>query len=205
LRNLRLNQVRNGRSRYRVVEMDELDGGTREVEDKSSKDPLFLCLAKVKQADVRNAIEELPAVYREVIVLRGFEELSCHEIAQVLDCPCGTVMSRLQRPQRPDGAPHRHGQAAVVHEWLTVRFVTIAQFYKLGCAIVNIHAPFAKVGRASSSLCRRHPSQPVSPAVVRYRADALSTQISPAAENICVEGTMTDSVLDVKTRSILFR
>ena len=49
------------------------------------------------QADVRNAIEELPAAYREVIVLREFEELSYHEIAQVLDCPCGTVMSRLKR------------------------------------------------------------------------------------------------------------
>ena len=97
LRNLRLNQVRDGRTRYRVAEMDEPDGGTREFEDKSSKDPLFLYLAKVKQADVRNAIEELPAIYREVIVLRDFEELSYHEIAQVLDCPCGTVMSRLNR------------------------------------------------------------------------------------------------------------
>jgi RNA polymerase sigma-70 factor, ECF subfamily len=97
LRNLRLNQVRDGLSKSRTVEMDEPDGGTREFEDKSSKDPLFLYLAKVKQADVRSAIEELPAVYREVIVLREFEELSYHEIAQVLDCPSGTVMSRLKR------------------------------------------------------------------------------------------------------------
>jgi RNA polymerase sigma-70 factor (ECF subfamily) len=97
LRNLRLNQVRDGLSKSRTVEMDEPDRGTRELEDKSSKDPLFLYLAKVKQADVRNAIEELPAVYREVIVLREFEELSYHEIAQVLDCPSGTVMSRLKR------------------------------------------------------------------------------------------------------------
>jgi RNA polymerase sigma-70 factor (ECF subfamily) len=97
LRNLRLNQVRDGVSRPRAVEMDEPDGGTREFEDKSSKDPLFLYLAKVKQADVRKAIEALPVVYREVIMLREFEELSYHEIAQVLDCPCGTVMSRLKR------------------------------------------------------------------------------------------------------------
>jgi RNA polymerase sigma-70 factor (ECF subfamily) len=97
LRNLRLNQLRDGLGKSRVVEMDEPDGGTREFEDKSSKDPLFLYLAKVKQADVRNAIEELPAVYREVIVLREFEELSYHEIAQVLNCPSGTVMSRLKR------------------------------------------------------------------------------------------------------------
>jgi RNA polymerase sigma-70 factor, ECF subfamily len=97
LRNLRLNQVRNGPSKFRVVEMDGPGDGTREFEDKSSKDPLFLYLAKVKQTDVRKAIEELPAAYREIIVLREFEELSYHEIAQVLDCPSGTVMSRLNR------------------------------------------------------------------------------------------------------------
>jgi RNA polymerase sigma-70 factor (ECF subfamily) len=51
----------------------------------------------VKTADVRTAIEKLPAPYREVIVLREFEELSYEEIAEVLDCPPGTVMSRLSR------------------------------------------------------------------------------------------------------------
>jgi RNA polymerase sigma-70 factor (ECF subfamily) len=98
LRNVRLNQVRDGLNKPRVVEMDEPSGGVmREFEDKSSKDPLFLYLTKVKQADVRKAIEELPAVYREVVVLREFEELSYEEIAHVLDCPPGTVMSRLSR------------------------------------------------------------------------------------------------------------
>jgi predicted DNA-binding protein (UPF0251 family) len=51
----------------------------------------------VKQADVRKAIEKLPDAYREVIVLREFEELSYERIAQILDCPSGTVMSRLSR------------------------------------------------------------------------------------------------------------
>ena len=95
LRNIRLNQVRGGLSKSRLVAMDEPRDGAREFEDKSSKDPLFLYLTKVKQLDLRNAIEELPTVYREVIVLREFEELSYEEIAQVLDCPCGTVISRL--------------------------------------------------------------------------------------------------------------
>ena len=35
--------------------------------------------------------------YREVIVLREFEGLSYHEIADILHCPAGTVMSRLGR------------------------------------------------------------------------------------------------------------
>jgi RNA polymerase sigma-70 factor (ECF subfamily) len=97
LRNVWLNQVRHIRSNFRAVEMDEPVSGTWVFEDKSSKDPRLMYLTKVKQADVRKAIENLPAVYREVIVLREFEELSYQEIAQVLDCPRGTVMSRLSR------------------------------------------------------------------------------------------------------------
>jgi RNA polymerase sigma-70 factor (ECF subfamily) len=96
LRNIWFNQIRDALSKSRSVETDG-PSSTPEFEDKASKDPLFLYQAKVRQADVRKAIEKLPAVYREVIVLCEFEELSYREIAQMLDCPCGTVMSRLKR------------------------------------------------------------------------------------------------------------
>ena len=96
LRNVRLNQVRNRMDRPNKIEMDEPDRRP-EFQDKSLKDPLSLYLSKVKKADVRIAIEKLPDAYREVILLREFEELSHEEIAQVLDCPPGTVMSRLSR------------------------------------------------------------------------------------------------------------
>jgi len=43
------------------------------------------------------AIESLPVTYREVVVLRDIEGLSYKEISMVLDCPAGTVMSRLAR------------------------------------------------------------------------------------------------------------
>jgi RNA polymerase sigma-70 factor, ECF subfamily len=46
---------------------------------------------------VRAAEQKLPSQFREVLVLREFEELSYQEIAAVLDCPAGTVMSRLGR------------------------------------------------------------------------------------------------------------
>jgi RNA polymerase sigma-70 factor (ECF subfamily) len=100
LRNIRLNQVRDGLSKPRIVEMDEPTEGPREFEDKSSKDRPFLYVTKVKQSVVRKAIEALPDAYREVIILREFEELSYEEIAQVLDCPPGTVMSRLSRARK---------------------------------------------------------------------------------------------------------
>jgi len=46
---------------------------------------------------VRAALEQLPADFREVIVLREFEGLSYKEIAAVVRVPVGTVMSRLAR------------------------------------------------------------------------------------------------------------
>jgi RNA polymerase sigma-70 factor, ECF subfamily len=49
------------------------------------------------QSEVRDAVDALPELYREIIVLREIEDLSYSEIARLLDCPAGTVMSRLAR------------------------------------------------------------------------------------------------------------
>ena len=46
---------------------------------------------------IRGAIASLPAVFREVVVLRYFEGFSYRQIAAILGCPAGTVMSRLNR------------------------------------------------------------------------------------------------------------
>jgi RNA polymerase sigma-70 factor (ECF subfamily) len=57
----------------------------------------------VRRADgarLKSALEELPADFREVVVLRELEELSYREIAEVAGIPVGTVMSRLARARR---------------------------------------------------------------------------------------------------------
>jgi RNA polymerase sigma-70 factor (ECF subfamily) len=46
---------------------------------------------------VRGAISRLPEVFREVVVLRYFEGFSYRQIAAIVGCPAGTVMSRLNR------------------------------------------------------------------------------------------------------------
>jgi RNA polymerase sigma-70 factor (ECF subfamily) len=46
---------------------------------------------------ISGAISGLPEVFREVVVLRYFEGFSYRQIATVLGCPAGTVMSRLNR------------------------------------------------------------------------------------------------------------
>lgn len=44
---------------------------------------------------IKKAMEELPEPYREVVHLRVVEDLAYEEIAEVLECPVGTVKSRL--------------------------------------------------------------------------------------------------------------
>lgn len=67
--------------------------------------------AESRSSRLRQAIEGLGEPYREVVMLRFGEGLSYHAIAQVLDCPAGTVMSRLARARahlhRALGGPRR--------------------------------------------------------------------------------------------------
>jgi RNA polymerase sigma-70 factor (ECF subfamily) len=59
------------------------------------------------------AIEELPVEFREAIILRELEEMSYKEIAEVMDVPLGTVMSRLARARRQLQESLRHRQPGV--------------------------------------------------------------------------------------------
>ena len=54
----------------------------------------------VLHGDVDRALKELPLVFREAVILADLEGLSYREMADVLGCPIGTVMSRLSRGRR---------------------------------------------------------------------------------------------------------
>jgi RNA polymerase sigma-70 factor (ECF subfamily) len=81
------------------VEFDEeRDSGAQDSTLHRAEDnPEGLLLQKLEKARIDKAIEGLPPVFREVIVLRELEEMSYKEIAQVVAIPLGTVMSRLAR------------------------------------------------------------------------------------------------------------
>jgi RNA polymerase sigma-70 factor (ECF subfamily) len=49
---------------------------------------------------VESALVRLPEVYRWAVLLADVSELSYREIAEVMDCPVGTVMSRVNRGRR---------------------------------------------------------------------------------------------------------
>jgi RNA polymerase sigma-70 factor (ECF subfamily) len=62
-----------------------------------SHNPEALVIQQETVERVRCALEELPADFREVLVLRELEGLSYKEITAVVTIPIGTVMSRLAR------------------------------------------------------------------------------------------------------------
>jgi RNA polymerase sigma-70 factor (ECF subfamily) len=59
--------------------------------------PESLAIRRTERREMDAAITALPIAFRETLILRELEELSYREIAQVLDVPMGTVMSRLSR------------------------------------------------------------------------------------------------------------
>ena len=59
--------------------------------------PATLVLRSDNSQMLKQALEELPTEFREVVVLRDLEELSYKEIADIAGIPLGTVMSRLAR------------------------------------------------------------------------------------------------------------
>ncbi len=61
------------------------------------EDPEEHFLHSVLHGDVDRALTALPLAFREAVVLADLEGLSYREIAEVLGCPIGTVMSRLSR------------------------------------------------------------------------------------------------------------
>jgi predicted DNA-binding protein (UPF0251 family) len=63
-------------------------------------DPDGAAMGPLVQKELQLALEQLPEDHRTVIVLADIEELSYKEIAEVMGCPIGTVMSRLHRARR---------------------------------------------------------------------------------------------------------
>ncbi len=77
-----------------------IDSDDAPVEPENAETPELLLLARLKQDAIRQALEELPVHFREVILLCDLEEMSYQEIGLALGIPMGTVMSRLSRARK---------------------------------------------------------------------------------------------------------
>jgi RNA polymerase sigma-70 factor, ECF subfamily len=96
MRNAWLNQVRHKNSGPLFVDLETNEQSIGESPE-TGNNPHVVYLRKLDREQVRKAIDGLPDAYREIVVLRDIEGFTYHEIATVLDCPAGTVMSRLGR------------------------------------------------------------------------------------------------------------
>jgi len=97
LSNLFNNDYRD-RSREREVMTDVEDQGAFIPSEPRS--PEAEAISRRTAAEIQAALESLPHDFRLAVVLADLEELSYREIAEVMGCPVGTVMSRLHRGRK---------------------------------------------------------------------------------------------------------
>jgi RNA polymerase sigma-70 factor (ECF subfamily) len=67
---------------------------------RSLLDPHGTAIAPMVASEIEAALDQLPEDHRTVVILADVEELSYKEIAEVIGCPIGTVMSRLHRARK---------------------------------------------------------------------------------------------------------
>jgi RNA polymerase sigma factor (sigma-70 family) len=83
-----------------LVFTDDLEGAERLRVAPEGATPETDMIERQDGAKLAAAIDALPVVFREALVLREVQSLSYGEIAAVLDVPIGTVMSRLARARK---------------------------------------------------------------------------------------------------------
>lgn len=77
-----------------------IDGWMSNASMRAMRDPDGFVVRPELADALTTAIGKLPHEFREVVLLADAEELAYREIAEILDCPIGTVMSRLHRGRR---------------------------------------------------------------------------------------------------------
>ncbi len=108
LRNEYLHRIRDERKQL-VVPMDNLG----ELPEREAEVP-----PEIDSATLQAALNGLEEAFRTPLILFYFEEMSYRDIAEQLDVPIGTVMSRLARGKaylKTELSPHRNGHLPEDH------------------------------------------------------------------------------------------
>ena len=105
LRNTYINTYRKTVRQQEQVDFERIEpfyaDATNEPEwEWTDQESLEVMLRHLVQDDVKRALDALPEVYRIVVLLADLAELSYKDIAAIIGCPEGTVMSRLFRGRR---------------------------------------------------------------------------------------------------------
>lgn len=104
LRNTFINEYRRKSRRPVEVELSGIEAAPETMPDpevffeprKGRRDELL----ELVDDPVRKAVEALPEDFREAVIMADLEDMSYKEIADIMKCPLGTVMSRLFRGRK---------------------------------------------------------------------------------------------------------
>jgi RNA polymerase sigma-70 factor (ECF subfamily) len=104
LTNTFINKYRRGgleRSLFEGPDADPLvDGWVSASTMRQLRDPEQIALLPIVEGEIRRALDALPTDFRLAVILCDVEEFSYEEIAEIMGCPIGTVMSRLHRGRK---------------------------------------------------------------------------------------------------------
>jgi RNA polymerase sigma-70 factor (ECF subfamily) len=104
LTNTFINKYRRGGLERSVLDGPDADpladGWVSASTMRQLRDAETIALRPLVEEEIRHALDGLPAEFRLAVVLCDVEEFSYEEIAQIMGCPIGTVMSRLHRGRK---------------------------------------------------------------------------------------------------------
>ncbi len=102
--NIFINKYRKKQTEQKVMDDRQIDDLLHRF---AAQEPTFMpadtreeFLTHVLGDEVTKALDELPFEFRMTVLLADMHDLSYKEIAEVLECPVGTVMSRLHRARK---------------------------------------------------------------------------------------------------------
>jgi RNA polymerase sigma-70 factor, ECF subfamily len=103
--NAYINTYRKKQREPKKVSQDEVEDFDlyRELKDHDpqlSETPETLVLDSLVDSDITDAIDDLPEQFRLAVILSDVEGFSYAEMAEIMDVPLGTVMSRLHRGRK---------------------------------------------------------------------------------------------------------
>jgi RNA polymerase sigma-70 factor (ECF subfamily) len=99
INNYRKKQLQPPQSDFAEIE-DAFESRVSEEAGRQIKSPEEVLLEDVLDEDVQRALNDLPPDYRMAVILADLEGFSYKEIAEILEVPVGTVMSRLYRGRK---------------------------------------------------------------------------------------------------------
>jgi RNA polymerase sigma-70 factor (ECF subfamily) len=104
LTNTFINKYRRGGLEKSLIDGPDadplVDGWVSASTMRQLRDPEQTALLPIVEGEVRKALDALPAEFKLAVILCDVEEFSYGEIAEIMGCPIGTVMSRLHRGRK---------------------------------------------------------------------------------------------------------